>query len=119
MSPISAQTIETLNAVLDRFGVTGTSIRDIRSGRVNKHWRVETPGETFVLRRYHERRLAGAIEYEHDVLRHLESRAWPVAAPLPVPGCSQTALEAAGRRYALFRLLPGRPGRLPTAATRA
>jgi len=109
MSPISAQTLETLGAVLDRFGVIAASIRDIRSGRVNKHWRVETDAETYVLRRYNEWRSASAIHYEHDVLRHLAGKGWPVAAALPAAGRSDTVVEAGGRHYAFFRLLPGRP----------
>jgi homoserine kinase type II len=109
MSPISAQTLETLGAVLDRFGVTDAPIRDIRSGRVNKHWRVETSAETYVLRRYNERRSAAAIQYEHEVLRHLAGKGWPVATALPAGGRSATAVEIGGRHYAFFRLLPGRP----------
>ena len=106
MSPISAQTIESLNAVLDRFGVTDASIRDILTGRVNKHWRIETDTGTFVLRRYHQRRSAPAIQYEHGVLRHLAGQGWPVAPPLAAG--ADTIVEAGGRRYSLFPLLPGR-----------
>jgi homoserine kinase type II len=109
MSPISAQTLETLGAVLGRFGVTDPSIRDIRTGRVNKHWRVETDAGTHVLRRYNERRSASAIHYEHEVLRHLAGKGWPVATALPAAGRSDTAVEIGGRHYALFRLLPGWP----------
>jgi homoserine kinase type II len=101
--------LETLGAVLDRFGVTDASIRDIRTGRVNKHWRVETDAETYVLRRYNERRSVSAIQYEHEVLRHLAGKGWPVATALPAGGRSDMAVEIGGRHYALFRLLPGRP----------
>ncbi len=107
MSPSSSRTDETLRDVLARFDVNDASIRDIRTGRVNKHWRIGTASEEYVLRRYNAHRTHAAIAYEHDVLRYLAGKNWPVAAPLAAG--SKTIVEADGRLYALFRLLPGRP----------
>ncbi len=109
MSPISAQTSETLHAVLGRFALGDAAMRDIRTGRVNKHWRIDAPAATYVLRRYNEHRSLDAIHYEHDVLRHLDARGWPVAVALPAPDSSDAVVEAEGRQYSLFSLLPGRP----------
>lgn len=113
MAPLSAQTIETLQTVLERFDVAAAAIRDIRTGRVNKHWRVTSPGGAFVVRRYHESRTPGAIGYEHDVLRHLIERDWPVAAAIEAAS-GETTVDVDGRRYALFPLLPGRPAPYPS-----
>ncbi len=109
MCPISAEMVAALDAVLAEFAIAGATIRDIRTGRVNRHWRIETAAETFVLRRYHERRSAAAIQYEHDVLRHLVGRGWPVAPPIPAGEGSSTIVGSGGRHYSLFPLLPGRP----------
>lgn len=107
MAASSAQTAALLREVLTHFGLSGAEVRDIRSGGVNRHWRVETGGAAFALRRYHPRRTPAAIQYEHDVLRHLAGEAWPVAVPM-ADGDGRTLVEAAGGRYALFPLLPGR-----------
>ena len=97
-----------LRDVLARYGITRATIHDIRSGRVNKHWRVVTDDGTYALRRYTPRRSVAAIRYEHEVLAHAARLGWPVAAPLPaVEGA--TAVEVGERRYALFPFLPGRP----------
>jgi homoserine kinase type II len=107
MSPISSDTAETLGAVLARFDKSDPAIRDIRTGRVNKHWRIGTAAGDYVLRRYNVHRSHAAIAYEHDVLRYLAGKNWPVAAPLPTGG--ETIVEAEERLYALLPLLPGRP----------
>jgi len=105
---LSAQTLVLLDDVLAHFGVAKATIHDIRTGRVNKHWRIEAGSETYVLRRYHERRSPDAITYEHAVLRHRAGREWPVAVPVCAPG-GDMFIEAEGRWYALFPLLPGTP----------
>lgn len=105
---LSTATVETLRDVLSRFGVAARSISDIRSGRVNRHWRVADDDGAYVLRCYHARRTVAAIRYEHDVLRHLAGKGWPVAVPLPAAE-GDTLLELQGERYALFPFLPGRP----------
>jgi homoserine kinase type II len=108
MSPISAHTARTLDAVLARFCIGGATVRDIRTGRVNKHWRIEAPDAVYVLRRYNARRSLDAVRYEHDVLRHLEGRGWPVAAARPASD-GLTVVHEEGRCYTLFRFLEGRP----------
>jgi Ser/Thr protein kinase RdoA (MazF antagonist) len=108
MSHLSGRTIGLLRAVLARYNVAAPVIRDIRSGRVNKHWRVESSNAVYALRRYTSRRSPAAIRYEHDVLMHLAVRGWPVAAPLrSSDGTTFTKVD--GRRYALFPFLAGRP----------
>jgi homoserine kinase type II len=109
----SAPTAALLDEVLVRFGVTNATMHDIRTGRVNKHWRIETNSRPYVLRRYRALRTPAAIEYEHAVLPHIEARGWPVAAPLRSRDGS-TVVDADGRAYALFPFLPGRPA--PRAA---
>jgi Ser/Thr protein kinase RdoA (MazF antagonist) len=96
----------TLADVLLAFGISNASIHDIRSGRVNKHWRA-VGDESYVLRRYSASRSHAAIRFEHDLLRHMKNRGWPVAVPLSIG--SECTLEYEGLRYALFPLLPGRP----------
>jgi homoserine kinase type II len=98
----------TLHDVLARFGVSPDEIRDIRSGRVNRHWRVVTAGTTYALRRYNAQRTPAAIEFEHDLLRHVAGQGWPVPPALRT-SAGDTIAEADGRRYALFPFLPGRP----------
>lgn len=102
-----ASAAATLHDVLERFGLAG-EVRDIRSGRVNRHWRVVADGDTFALRRYHAQRSPAAIEFEHDLLRHVAGQGWPVATALPT-STGDTIAEADGRSYALFPFLPGRP----------
>jgi len=109
MRPTSIQATASLNAVLAQFGIDNATIRDIRTGRVNRHWRVETANQTFALRRYTPRRSLAAIRYEHDMLRHLDARGWPVAPPVPSVDGSQTLAHVDGRSYSLFPFLPGRP----------
>ena len=107
MPRIAARTLDQLHKVLGRFGVTDTEIHDIRTGRVNKHWRVEAADRRYALRRYTHQRTPAAIDYEHDVLRHMERLGWPVAVPVPARDGAAT-VSAGGRTYALFRYLPGR-----------
>jgi homoserine kinase type II len=109
MSPISARTAEALASVLGQFGIRDASFHDIRTGRVNKHWRVESTAEAYVLRRYNKHRSLPAIQYEHAVLRHIAAKGWPVAPPLPATHRSDGLVEIDGGHYALFPLLPGSP----------
>jgi homoserine kinase type II len=112
MTPPPVRTAEELAHVLAAYGLAGASLRDIRTGRVNRHWRVEAGDGLFALRRYQDRRSAAAVRYEHDALEHLAGKGWPVAVPVPAPG-GKTSVEVAGRRYALFPFLPGRPASAP------
>ncbi len=106
---LSAETTALLDDVLTRFGVANASIHDIRTGRVNKHWRVEAGEATFALCRYSAVRAQAAIRYEHDVLSHLQKMGWPVAPPFPVANGDGSVAHLDGRYYALFPFLPGRP----------
>lgn len=105
---ISQQTSGVLAEVLAAFDIKDAVVHDIRSGRVNKHWRIESGGATYALRRYTPQRSPQAIDYEHATLRHLEARSWPVAAPIAAHE-GQAAVEVGGSRFALFPFLPGQP----------
>lgn len=109
MPRIAARTRQELHQVLLHFGIESSELHDIRSGRVNKHWRVESGADRYVLRRYNLHRSPEAILYEHNVLRHMERKGWPVAVPLPAEG-GATLVHELGSWYSLFPFLPGRPG---------
>jgi homoserine kinase type II len=111
------KTAARLEDVLGQWNVRSARVHDIRTGRVNKHWRVEASGNTYALRRYRIQRSPAAIEFEHAVLRHVEARGWPVAAPLPAPD-GATVVDVGGRAYSLFRFLPGRPAARTARYTR-
>src|ERR1700694_1273596 len=104
----SAKTSGLLDEVLGYFNVAGAVIHDIRTGRVNRHWRIVSDGSEFALRRYAGLRSASAIAYEHDVLDHLLAKNWPVAVPIR-NRAGLTVTEIGNDRYALFPLLPGKP----------
>lgn len=108
MAPISARTLQDLHDVLHSFGVRATNIHDIRSGRVNKHWRVSAGTAEYALRRYNHHRSPNSIQFEHEVLQRLERKGWPVAAPV-LSRRSQTLVNLLDRSYALFPFLVGRP----------
>jgi homoserine kinase type II len=103
-----ASTAATLRSVLACFGVTADAVRDIRTGRVNRHWRIVAGEAQYALRRYNAPRSVAAIAFEHDLLRHVAAEGWPVAPPLPAAS-GETIVEAEGQRFALFPFLPGRP----------
>ncbi len=106
--PRSAQLSAQLDEALARYGVAGAAVRDIRTGRVNTHWRIEAQGGTYALRRYRPQRSDAAILFEHDVLRHLDRRGWPVASPLP--SCDgHTVVSIRGYSFSLFPFLSGQP----------
>jgi homoserine kinase type II len=90
-------------------------VRDVRTGRVNRHWRVTAGGREYVLRRYTAHRSRAAIAFEHALLAHAAARGWPVAVPVLAAG-DATVGEYAGGRYALFPALAGRPGRYGSRA---
>ena len=109
MPRLSTNTRQELHEVLLHFDINAADLHDIRSGRVNKHWRVESPTGRYVLRRYNPQRSSGAIRYEHDVLRHIAQSGWPVAVPLQADD-GATVVSEFNSRYSLFPFLPGRPG---------
>jgi homoserine kinase type II len=93
---------------LRQFGLAEAHVRAIRSGRVNQHWHVATPGRELVLRRYTPTRSLAAIAWEHELLALAAAQGWPVAVPLaPVDGSPVVTVDDA--RYSLFPRLPGRP----------
>ncbi|MCH7697906.1 MAG: phosphotransferase [Chloroflexi bacterium] len=115
MPRIAAHTRHELHQVLSHWGITAPGLHDIRSGRVNKHWRVEAGANRYALRRYNPHRSPDAIRYEHDVLRHMKRKGWPVAVPLRTEDGSTIVSEnnssdARASAYSLFPFLPGRPG---------
>jgi Ser/Thr protein kinase RdoA (MazF antagonist) len=105
---------DAFNAVLARYGVTAQSVRAIPRGRVNQHWRVESEGGSYVLRRYAWTPLVAArhtpdsIAVEHRALLHAEASGWPVAPPVR-SDAGTTTVDDDVALYALFPLLPGRP----------
>ena len=99
---------ETLRQVLSAYGVEAEEIRDIRTGRINKHWRVIAGGREFALRRYNAEARRESIGYEHAMLAHLDGRGWPVAAAMAsVRG--DMIVERDERLFSLFPFLEGRP----------
>ena len=104
----AAATLVLLRAVLARYGLFPERISDIRTGRVNRHWRIAASGGDYVLRRYNRGRPVAAIRYEHRVLTHAAAKGWPVATPLHA-GRDMTVVDHEGGRYALFPFLQGRP----------
>jgi Ser/Thr protein kinase RdoA (MazF antagonist) len=96
--------------VLERFGLTAERVMPLTGGSVNAHWRVTAGGTEYVLRRYNRRHDPAGTAYEHEVLRYLAGRGWPVAAPLPADD-GRTVVGWEGERYALFPFLPGEPAR--------
>lgn len=79
---LSVSTRAELGAVLTQFGLVPGEIHDIRSGRVNKHWRVVARGATYALRRYTTLRRPAAIGWEHGLLARLHT----AMASWPAPG---------------------------------
>lgn len=111
-----------LREVVAQFGVDAERVRDVRSGRVNRHWRVEAKdGRTYALRRYAsppdgwQGRSREAIAFEHDALRFAASKGWPVAEAL-ADASGETLVERDGALYALFPWLEGRSA--PALSTR-
>ncbi len=101
---------ESLRAVLARFNVEAREITRIPSGRMNEHWRIDTTdGATLVLRRYIGVRSAAAIAVEHDVLRQLDDRGWPVAPPIAATNDDRLVAHDE-RAYALFPFINGTLG---------
>ncbi len=99
-------------AVADALGAWGIdffTMDPLGGGTVNEHWRIGTPGgEPRVLRRYRPRQAQESIPYEHDLLRFLADRDWPVAPPIPsVDG--RTLVDTEHGRWSLFPFLEGAP----------
>ena len=108
MPRLAASTRQELREVLLHFGKSAAELHDVRSGRVNKHWRVEVGPDRYVLRRYNHQRSPAAIQYEHDVLEHIERKGWPVAVAVAARN-GERLVSAHGTWYALFPFLLGKP----------
>lgn len=99
--------------ILPGFGVTDVSQCQFYSGGFNDTFRVRTvDGKTHYLRAYRINwRTKADVQYELDVLNHLQAKGFPAARPLTYkdgqPFCAVNAPE--GTRYiAVFTEAPGR-----------
>lgn len=90
------------------FGLDADAVEPLAGGAVNTHWRVHAGSQLYVLRRYNPRHDPAGTPFEHEALRHLARRGWPVAPALPATD-GRTVVEIDGGRYTLFPFLPGRP----------
>lgn len=93
---------------LAAWGIDGATTERLSGGAANEHWRVEAEPRPRVLRRYHPRRTAESLPYEHDLLRFLADRKWPVPAPIATDG-GETVVETEDGRWALFPFMRGAP----------
>jgi Ser/Thr protein kinase RdoA (MazF antagonist) len=98
--------------VLPGFGVSAVSECKFYSGGFNHTYRVKTAaGSTYYLRAYRlQWRTLADIQYELDVLNHLQHKGFPAIKPLPYKDgqffCAVPAPEGA-RYLALFTEAPG------------
>ena len=97
-----------IGAALAAWGIGGARAERLAGGAANEHWRAETADGPRVLRRYHPRRATESLPWEHDLLRFLAGRRWPVAAPIAT-AAGETVVETPGGRWALFPFLRGAP----------
>jgi Ser/Thr protein kinase RdoA (MazF antagonist) len=94
---------------LGAWGIDLFTMDRLGGGAANEHWRIGTPGgEPRVLRRYRARQPVESIPYEHDLLRFLAGRDWPVAAPIPATD-GRTLVDTDHGRWSLFPFLEGGP----------
>jgi homoserine kinase type II len=99
---------EGLDEALAALGVQPVRVVDIEAGRVNRHWLVEAEIGRTVLRRYRLSRSERSIAFEHELLRHVLGKGWPVAPPLQADD-GGTVVRAGGSLWSLFPFLPGEP----------
>ena len=97
-----------LAAVLAAWGEETLGFVPLDGGAANEHWRAETAEGVRVLRRYDASRAPESLPYEHEVLRFLGERDWPVAAPIPTRE-GKTVVEAETGHWALFPFMRGDP----------
>ena len=97
-----------LDEALAAWEIGGARLELLRGGATNEHWRVEGEGRVRVLRRYHPRRASESLPYEHELLRFLADRSWPVAAPIAT-AAGETVAETDRGRWALFPFMRGEP----------
>ena len=97
-----------IEPALAAWGLAGAPTERLDGGAANEHWRVETDDRPRVLRRYHPRRATESLPYEHDLLRFLADRKWPVPAPIATDD-GRTMVETDEGRWALFPFMRGAP----------
>ena len=97
-----------IGSALAAWGIAGARAERLEGGAANEHWRAETGDGTRVLRRYHPRRATESLPWEHDLLRFLAGRGWPVAAPIAT-AAGETVVETPDGRWSLFPFLRGAP----------
>ena len=97
-----------IEPALAAWGITDATTERLSGGAANEHWRAETDAGPRVLRRYHPRRATESLPYEHDLLRFLADRRWPVAAPIATDE-GATVVETDEGRWALFPFMRGTP----------
>ena len=97
-----------IEPALAAWGLAGAPSERLDGGAANEHWRVETDDRPRVLRRYHPRRATESLPYEHDLLRFLADRKWPVPAPIATDD-GNTVVETDEGRWALFPFMRGTP----------
>lgn len=97
-----------IQPALAAWGIAGAATERLTGGAANEHWRAETEQGPRVLRRYHPRRATESLPYEHDLLRFLADRKWPVPAPIATED-GETVVETDEGRWALFPFMRGAP----------
>jgi homoserine kinase type II len=96
-------------AVAAAFALDDTPPEAITEGQVNEHWHVRRGAAAYVLRRYAAGQTTPSIAWEHALIGFMHSRGWPVAPALAAEDGDLT-VDGDGGPFALFPLLPGRPG---------
>lgn len=96
-----------VSEALAYWGYPVKNVEPMAGSGVNQHFKVEIDnGDLGVLRRYHPRHSLASTPYEHAVLRHLEAKGWPVAAPLPTT-TAQYVVQTEDGCWSLFPYLFG------------
>jgi Ser/Thr protein kinase RdoA (MazF antagonist) len=111
MNPERTSVAELIPNILSSWDIVPDEVSPIGANG-NRHWRVRRGCDGFVLRMYRNGQSDSSIRYELDILNHLRSRGWPVAAAV-----GDTVLHS-GYVFALFPLLPGNPHEEETADQR-
>jgi Ser/Thr protein kinase RdoA (MazF antagonist) len=95
--------------VLDLYDLSGSSVVALETGSYNIHFRIESGGKTFDLRKSNRPSAPGNLDYEAEILIHLKSRGFDLA-PEIVPstqGDSNVWIDDTG--WTLFRWMGDGP----------